>query len=379
MPKPFRRVSALAALAVPVLTACADSSTAPDTRVVRDRPVVLNGVGQTGVTVVVDTGGPGLHLSFDPFDGATFTVERDTALSTSSSFSGDLLFVAAIGARTVQKLQLPARSNPAGAVLVPAALVPSAGSRAATVIAVALRNTGALALVTVSAAGGATVSTLPGAGLCPSDVVVAGDALYSADANQRCSTDYTVVGPARLVRVPLSGASRDTIRLGSASVGAARAFASGDIAYVATSGAADAAGMVRQPAAVAKVDLRTRTVVQTAVLPAGIFGFSARLAEDGRIYVSAATGFDDQSLRVYAIDAGTMAFAGVRAPGQAYLALATEAGQPARCAAATADRSGTVYCVENGRLTATLRVFDASGRQVRSAPAGSLAFDVALR
>src|SRR5215212_6423727 len=88
----------LLAAASLVLTACRDDPVSAEAT--PERVVVLNGIGQTGVTLGSSTT-PRL-LRFDPFDGATMTVERDTALSAASAFSGDLVFVADLRTATVQ-------------------------------------------------------------------------------------------------------------------------------------------------------------------------------------------------------------------------------------------------------------------------------------
>ena len=85
------RTSVLAAAAL-AAGACSDSPTTPGARVARG-VVVLNGFGQQGVTLVPDTGNATGRINFGPdFDGGSLTVERDTAISTSSRGGGDQLY-----------------------------------------------------------------------------------------------------------------------------------------------------------------------------------------------------------------------------------------------------------------------------------------------
>ena len=367
MSRIHRNAAALFLLAA----ACSDDPNAPR-GALPDRVVVLNGVGQTGVTVVADTGTNRL-IRFDPFDGATFALERDSVLSTASSFSGDLLYIAALSSGAVQKVQMPSGSNPGGAAFLPAGTVGVSGAS----YAVALRNSGQVALVT--RVGTSFVTALIGdVGRCPYDVVMVSGVLYSVDANLDCATTYQSHGPVRLIRVTTTSAQRDTITFPGSVVGAPRAFSLGSVVLLFSAGLADFSGTVTVPAAVSRVDLNQRAQLQVAALPAGSFGFQARLA-NGVMYATAAAGFDAATLRVYALDAGTLAFTGPRATGTSRLALTKTDGTAAACAAATAGADGRFYCVVNSSATATVIVFDATGREVRSTGGGSVAFDIALR
>ena len=367
------RGAPIALLALSTLAACGADPVRPSAAA-PDRVVVLNGFGQTGVTT--STSGTPTYLRFDPFDGATMTVERDTVLSASSAFSGDLVFVADLKAGTVAKIQIPSGSNAAGLAFVPSGtpLLPP-GARFLT----ANRNTGRLGVI-ASSGSGFSVTTLPNAGLCPYDVLVASGVVWSVDANLECATTFASKGPVRLIR--MNSSTPETISLTSVSVGAPRAFrhpATADEALIFTAGTAEFNGTVTAPAAVARIKLSSLTVLKTVALPAGKFGFQARLGENGLLYVTAADGFTSSTLRAYALNPTTLDFVGAREVGQSHLSLVRTAGGQTPCAAVTADRSGWIYCATNLGPNASLVVFDAEGREKQAFDVGNSVFDVALR
>ncbi|MBC7790099.1 MAG: hypothetical protein H7Z74_09140 [Anaerolineae bacterium] len=354
-----------------VVLACSDSTLPFEPPVLQPGALILNGVGETGVTFVPSSGAPNSHIDFGAsFDGATFTVLDNIVLSTSSSLKGDQLYVADLSNGSLQRVQLPAASNPAGATFL------LSGADGARNFAVALRNSGSIARVEMRAGLPAGVTTVANAGLCPSDVFFAISALWSVDANVMCSTDYAVAGPGRLIRVPqlVSDLGRDTIPLGPAIISPLRAFAIGNFAYVLSSGA------FVVPAAVVKLDLMARSVVATRIFPQGAFGATMALGANGMLYVTAATGFNPYLPKVYAIDPLTLTFQGPFAPSGSHRLLTTASGaeQP-KCDAATGDAGGRIYCIDNGEVLAVLNVFAANGAFVRSHPAGTLAFDVTVR
>ena len=330
--------------------------------------VVLNGVDPTGVTILAEPGGEPTHLSFDPFDGASFALRNDTVASTSSKGSGDLLFVADLNSRVVNEIQLPAASNPAGVQF-----APSTGLGTTTRLYVALRDAGRVAEVPLPSGSGPIVLHEK-AGVCPVDVVATPDKVWALDSNQRCASDYATLGPSRLVPLPGKG-SVDTISLSIAVVGAQRAFVVGNHAYVMSSG--DYAAM---QGALTKVDLSTRNII-VVTLPADHYGISLRIGENGYAYVTAAPPFAVPAPppKVYAIHLETMTFGGTRMPLAQHLRLMKRDGKEAVCFAATADVAGNVYCVENGNILSNVIVFNTAGNEVRRAAAGSLAFDIALR
>lgn len=333
------------------------------------RVLVLNTFGQTGITLVADTGAAGTLLDLpDSFDGSVFTVRGDTALTAASRDGGDVLYVASISQRGITGIQLPAASNPAGAAFIPSGIVGSGAAR----YAVALRDSAAIAIVTPRV-GGATITLARDAGRCPYDVTFSGVSAWSVDSNQDCLGSYASLGPVRLIRVPLNSAERDTLLLSDGARGAARVFTQGGLAYVFASG-----DFASHPASVSKVDLASRRVIQTLVFPPGIYGTAMRLGEDSHLYVTA-SGFSPYAPRVYSIATATLSFRGARVAGQDMLDLRASGGSLARCDAATARADGTVVCVSNGLLLARLLVFTTAGAEIRSVAAGSLAADVALR
>lgn len=333
------------------------------------RILVLNTYGQTGITLVADTGASGVHLDLpDSYDGSVFDVRGDTLVTAASKAGGDVLYIASIPNRAVTPVQLPGASNPAGAVFVPAGVQGAGAAR----YAVALRDSGAIAFVAAASAG-TVVSIVRNAGQCPYDVLFAGGLTWSLDSNQDCRGFYASLGPVRLIRVALDGAQRDTIMLGDSVRGASRAYVAGTTAFVFASGDFGA-----RQASVTKVDLGTRAVIKTLRLPAGVYGTAMRLGLDGHLYVTG-SGFTPYEPRVYSIETATLAFRGPRVAGGQMLDLRTTTGALARCDAATADAAGLVYCVSNGQVLSRLFVFSLSGIELRSVTTGTLASDIALR
>ena len=357
-------------LAVLVAVACGDS-TSPTRRPAVGRALVLNSTGARGVTILADTGSATTRIAFaEPFDGAAFTVSGDSVLSASSKSGGDLLFVADTRSATAMSFQLPAGSNPAGAIFLPAG---AAGANGA-LFAVALRDSNAIALVNPVAAAGQRVTLMRNAGLCPYDLVYARSAVYVADARQNCRTDYSVVGPVRLIRIPLNSALREITSLGPDVVGAPRVHLIGDIAYVAASG-----DYFSRSASLVRVDLRTRLVTHLYLFPANTYGSAFRIGADGVLYVTATTGFDPYAPRVYAFDASALAPRASGRMGQIFVDLRLPAGELATCDAATADAEGDIYCLTSG-LVSRVRVFDRSTRALRrEVRAGSFGADIVVR
>jgi hypothetical protein len=358
------RVSALAF--VLLLSACSDPES-PEVPPPLGDVVVLNGVGATGISVLAEPGGgEEKHLAFDPFDGASFSLRGDTVVSTSSKGSGDLLFVGVLGSGSVQKIQMPAASNPGGVQFAPA--MPDS----ATKLYVALRDIGEVAEVTLPYPGRPIIRRT-GAGNCPVDVIATPTKVWALDANQRCSSDYESLGPSRMLPLPGMG-SVDTITFLSAVANAQRAFVVGDYAYIMSSG-----DYATTPGALTKVDLVSRNSVITPLDP-DYYGMSFRLGANGFAYVTATPPCCTPGpFRVYAINMETMAFGGTRVSMGKHLKLTRSSGSAASCFAATADAIGNVYCVENGDLVATLVVFNPAGEQLRTSAAGSPAFDITLR
>ena len=356
---------AVALALIVALSACNDPES-PEVPPPLGDVVVLNGVGATGVTVLAEPGDIAKHLTFDPFDGASFTMRNDTVVTTSSKGSGDLLYVGVLGSGSVQKIQLPAASNPAGVQFAPPV------TDSATKLYIALRDVGEVAEVVLPYPGRPIVRRTA-AGNCPVDVIATPSKVWALDANQRCASDYASLGPSRMLPLPGMGSS-DTITFLSAVANAQRAFVVGNYAYIMSSG-----DFATVPGALTKVDLISRNSIIVPLDPE-FYGMSFRIGENGFAYVTATPPFGvNEPLRVYAINMETMAFGGTRVSMGKHLKLTKTNGNAASCFAATADAIGNVYCVENGDLLATAYVFNPAGSQIRSAAAGSPAFDITLR
>ena len=355
------------------LTACGTDSTGPEEAPLAGKALVLVSFGEPGLAVVPDSGETFHHFGLgDAFDGAVFTVRGDTALTTSSKWGGDELFVVNVATGAAQVIALPAGSNPAGAAFVSG--IPGAlGAR----YAVALRDSGAVALYhSQGPADGPFVQLARGMGACPTDVFVAFSALWSVDANQDCRDQYQSLGPVRLIRLTdANSAARDTVLLPDSARGASRAFIMENEALVVTSG--DYAG---RQARVVAVNLATRQVRGTLRFGDGWYATAARLGGDGALYVTAARAFPAAyEPRVFRVTPATLAFGGTRAAGADYLDL-REAGELVRCDAATADAAGLLFCASNGDVSSRLLVFGAAAALERavSIPNG-LAADIFVR
>ena len=362
-------------LAFTAAAGCTDDDIGPRVPAPPRGVVVLNGFGEPGITLLGDTGTASTHVEFEPFDGASFALDGDTVLATSSKWAGGLLYVADARTGDFASIQLPVNSNPANARFVEQ---PGLGR----VAAVALRDSNAVALVKVAGDGAGSYTRVRDAGQCPTDVFRAAAALYVVASNERCASDYLSLGAAYVVRIPDSGPTqRETIPLGTPARGAGSAIVLGDTAYVFTIGLTSFGGNVPAPPAVSRFDLRTRQIINSLPITGAVIGNVMRLGADGRLYVAAYTTSDFAQQRVFALDPRTLEFRGEREAGKDYLRLQKSGGGGApNCAAATADARGNVYCVETTTTGAsTLLVFAPNGTQLRSAPAGLGGIDIALR
>lgn len=368
------RLLALATLpALLALAACDSDPTAAGDLPVRG-VVVLHGFGAQGISSLDTALAARNFVAFDAgFDGGSFTIGRDTALTTSSRAGGDKLYITDLAARTMRTVQLPAASNPAGATFVPS----TAGvSR----FAVALRDSAAIAVVAVPQAGTPTVTMLYGAGQCPTEVFVVGSDIWSVDANANCRTDYAIVGPVRLIRMAANGA-RDTLALPAHARGSALSVVLFEnLLYVATSGEMDfATGAVTTAPAITRLNLASRQVLGAVLLPAGYWGASLDVGLDDRFYINSYDVPAGYRNRVFAMDPRSGEWVGTRVAGQSYLRLVKPGDAPADCAAVAADAASQVYCAENGAASATtVWVFDRTGAPLRSGAAGQGAVDIAL-
>lgn len=357
---------------------CSDSS------VTNTRPqpssgiVVLDGFIQPGLTLVGDTGTATSRIAFGSgaeFDASEFSLARDTVLSASSRAAGDLLYIADVKAGSMRRIQMPAKSNPSRARL----LRSSVGGE--SLIGVALRDSSAVALVSVRGSGAPVITRIANAGTCPVDMFQYDNATWVVDANANCRVNYASLGDVRLIRITANGASRDTLVLTGMRGSGANAILDGDVAYVAAGGDADFASFPYTLIAsgrVAKVDLRNRRILSQRVMPANSYGAGAKLGADGFLYVSLykdLTAFENGIVKLRTDDLSFVS--GAATP---WLSLTAANGSAATCGSATADGLGRVHCIVNGvGSTTSLLVFDASGREVRRVSAGQGGVDMALR
>ena len=357
------------------LSACKDSSLQPILAPTQKGTVVLNGFGLQGATLANDTTSATTRIPFGAaFDGSTSSIASDTLLTTSSKAGGDLLYVASLASGTLKTVQMPAGSNPAGALLF--------GATTAQ-IAVALRDSQAVALVTNLSSATPTVTLLRNAGTCPVRVFAYDGELWVLDANQRCRTDYAVLGPSRLIHVPLVGTVRDTINLGVTVLGATSVVVKGDIAVVAGGGQVNFATVpatLVQGGTLVQVNMAGKAVIATAPTPAGSFGTTISLGKDGFlytfVYADAAT-FVGRTMKV---DFNALQAVGPQILGSAYLSLRHADSTLVNCAAVAGDIRGRIYCPENGAgSAATLYVYNLAGVLIRTIPAGQGAVDVGVR
>lgn len=362
-------------IALVSLSACKDSTLQPIVSPSLKGTVVLNGFGLQGATLVNDTTTATTQIPFGAaFDGSMLSIASDTLLSTSSKAGGDLLYVASLASGTLKTVQMPAGSNPAGALLFGAA---------AAQIAVALRDSQAIALVTNLSSATPTVTLLRNAGTCPVRVFTYDGELWVVDANQRCRTDYAILGPSRLIHVPLVGTARDTINLGPTVLGATSVVVKGDIAVVAGGGQVNFATVpasLVQGGTLVQVNMAGKTVIMTAPTPAGSFGTTIFPGKDGYlytfVYADAAT-FVGRAMKV---DFNALQAVGPQISGSAYLSLRHADSTLVNCSAVAGDIRGRIYCPENGAgSAATLYVYNLAGVLIRTIPAGQGAVDVGVR
>ena len=369
--------SAVALSTTAAMIGCADESVTNNVLPPATGIVVLDGFIQPGLTLVADTGTTTTRIAFASgaeFDAGEFTLERDTVLSVSSRAAGDLLYVADLRAGSVRRLQMPAGSNPSRARL----LRSSVGE---SLIGVALRDSGAVAFVSVRGSGTPVITRLSGVGTCPTDVFQYDNATWVVDANANCRVNYNVLGDVRLIRVSGNGAARDTLVLPGMRGSAASAIIDGDVAYVSAGGDANFASFpytLLASGSVARIDLRNRRMLTQRAMPSNSYGAHTRLGADGFLYVSSykdLSAFEDGIVKLRTSDLSFVS--GASAP---WLALKSANGDATSCGSATADVLGRVHCIVSGfGSTTSLLVFDASGRETRRVAAGQGGVDLALR
>lgn len=340
--------------------------------------VVLDGYVQPGLTLLGDTGTSSTRLALGSpaeFDAALFTLERDTVLAVSSRSAGDQLFIADLRAGTVKRVQLPVEGNGTRARLIN-------GNGTARVL-IALRDSQSVVNVAVPATGEATITRIENVGQCPIDAFRFENATWVVDANANCRTDYSAIGPVRLIRVPDAGTTRDTIVLSALRGSAAGVVLKGDVAFVTAIGDADFSAFpatLNAPAAIAKVDLRNRQVTAQQSLPSGAYFAVARLGLDNALYVSYYENLTTFTERVMQLrDDLTLAGTSPTSPS-GWRLFFDENNAEITCGSALADALGRVHCVSIGAASATsVLVFDQSGKLVRRVAAGQGGVDLALR
>jgi hypothetical protein len=197
-----------------------------------------------------------------------------------------------------------------------------------------------------------------------------------------------VQGDVRLIRVPNTGTTRDTITLTGIRGSAAGASVTGDVAYISAGGDADFSRFpytLRASGAVAKVDLRGKRVQITRPMPTGSYGASVRMGLDGFLYASLYENLSTFTNRIVKLRADDLTFVTTPgttppAPDAPWLTLIGSTGSPVTCGSAQADALGRVHCLVNGTGSVTsLVVFSPSGTEVRRVPAGQGGTDLALR
>ena len=367
-------LSLLGALSV---AACGDSAPLAATPQPPRGIVVLDGFIQPGFTFLADTGSASTKLPLAPsteFDAGGFTLQNDTLLAVSSRGAGDLLYIAEVRTNAFRRLQLPARSNPSRARLF-------RGGNGLSLIAVALRDSSAIALVSVAGAAAPTITRLVNAGQCPTDMFQYDNATWVVDANANCRANYAVQGDVRLIRIPNTGTARDTLVLAGVRGSGASAIVNGDVAYVSGGGDASFAAFpytLLTSGAVARIDLKNRRVQITRPMPAASYGAGTKLGLDGFLYVSLYENLSTFASRILKLRADDLSF--VTNGSASWLDLKNAAGTAVTCGSGQADQLGRLHCIANGAGSATsLIVFSPGFVETRRVAAGQGGVDMALR
>ncbi len=377
-----RKASVAALIATsPFIAACGDDGALNTTPQPPKGIVVMDGFIQPGLTLLADSGSASSRVIFGSpteFDAGGFTMVRDTVLATSSRAAGDLLYITDVKTGSMRRLQLPAKSNPSRARLFQ-------GSNGLALIGVALRDSNAIALVSVSGANAPTITRISNAGVCPTDAFQYDNATWVVDANANCKVNYAVQGDVRLIRIPNTGTARDTIVLPGMRGSGAGAIVVNDVAYISAGGDANFSSFpyaLISTGSLAKVDLKNKRMLQLRPMPSGTYGGSAKMGLDNFIYVSLyedLTNFKSRILKIRTDDLGFVA--GVPATATtSFLKLTSTSGADVTCGSGQADALGRLHCIANGVASATsLIVFNPAGTEVRRVPAGQGGVDLALR
>jgi hypothetical protein len=339
--------------------------------------IVLDGFIQPGLTFLGDTGSTSTKLTLGPsteFDAGGFSLLRDTVLAVSSRNAGDLLYVTDVRSSTTRRIQLPARSNPSRARLL-------TGANGQTLIGVALRDSSSIALVSFAGAGPVSISRITNAGTCPTDLVQFDNAIWIVDANANCRVNYAVQGDVRLIRVPNTGTTRDTILLPGLRGSGASVLVTGSEAFISAGGDANFASFpytLIATGGITKVDLRARRVLVSKAMPANSYGAGVKLGLDGLLYVSLyqdLTSFTNRILKMRPADLSVLPSASAE-----WVTLTTPTGAAVTCGSGQADALGRLHCIQNGTGSVTsLLVFSPSGTEVRRVAANQGGVDLAIR
>jgi hypothetical protein len=295
-------------------------------------------------------------------------------LAVSSRDAGDLLYVTDVRTSTTRRIQLPTRSNPSRARLL-------TGTGGQTLVGAALRDSSSVALVSFAGAGTATSTRITNAGTCPTDLFQFENATWIVDANANCKVNYAVQGDVRLIRVPNTGTTRDTIVLPGLRGSGASALIDGDVAYISAGGDASFASFpytLLATGGIAKVDLRGKRVLLNKKMPANSYGAGVKLGLDGFLYVSLYQDLASFTNRIIKVRTADLSF--VTSASADWLVLTSASGTAVTCGSGQADALGRLHCIQNGTGSVTsLLVFSPAGTEVRRVAANQGGVDMAIR
>ena len=366
-----------AAALLTVLAACGDDGINSNTPQPPRGIIVLDGFIQPGLTFLGDTGSTSTKLTLAPtseFDAGGFTLLRDTVLTVSSRGAGDLLYVTDVRTSTTRRIQLPTRSNPSRARLL-------TGTGGQTLIGAALRDSSSVALLAFAGAGTATSTRVTNAGTCPTDLFQFDNAIWIVDANANCKVNYAVQGDVRLIRVPNSGTTRDTIVMPGLRGSSASALVDGDVAYISAGGDASFASFpytLIATGGIVKVDLRGKRVLLNKQMPANSYGAGVKMGLDGFLYVSLYQDLASFTNRIIKVRTADLSF--VTSASADWLVLTGASGTAVTCSSGQADALGRLHCIQNGTASVTsLLVFSPAGTEVRRVAANQGGVDLAIR
>jgi len=366
-----------AAALLTVLAACGDDGINSNTPQPPRGIIVLDGFIQPGLTFLGDTGSTSTKLTLAPtseFDAGGFTLLRDTVLTVSSRGAGDLLYVTDVRTSTTRRIQLPTRSNPSRARLL-------TGTGGQALIGAALRDSSSVALLAFAGAGTATSTRVTNAGTCPTDLFQFDNAIWIVDANANCKVNYAVQGDVRLIRVPNSGTTRDTIVMPGLRGSSASALVDGDVAYISAGGDASFASFpytLIATGGIAKVDLRGKRVLLNKQMPANSYGAGVKMGLDGFLYVSLYQDLASFTNRIIKVRTADLSF--VTSASADWLVLTGASGTAVTCSSGQADALGRLHCIQNGTASVTsLLVFSPAGTEVRRVAANQGGVDLAIR